>query len=534
MSIQNIVDVALPALGHAQTWYSALSNSDTDRTNALLNDAQRFTLEFFEPIKEGSGQNYYSALLLSPPCALTHTYKSEIMPGIIFVKGGQRAWGPCLRSMHGHKRLIKSISCSPDGKSIASGSCDQTIRVWDAVSGSTLATLTGHTQYINSTNFSPDGEKIISASDDGTIRVWEHTTDVNFHILKGHAASVCAATFSRDSAYLLSASRDGTVRVWSSETGEVLSTLQGDNPFLDAEFDPAAQTVVVGDGGGRLALWDWHHDVASSDIYHHADVVTKVHFNHDGTRIVSCSHDKTAKVFTRSGEVLCILQCQGSATQFYNALFSEDGTHLWTSDHFMRLWNITTGEMVASFNTQGGAIKALAFFPGQKRVAFGMMDYSIRIWDIDLATNISPLADDHKEGVTCFALSKNSQYLVSSSYDGTARVWNTDSGVLVTALNHPLGSHVVCVCVDIDGSRIASAADKSIYIWNAEGTHLATLEGHTSSVLTVAFSPTQNHIASGAGGYDNSVCIWNIRDQTVSWMVNFDLCRITGGSMNTW
>ncbi|KAJ3771585.1 hypothetical protein FB446DRAFT_613464, partial [Lentinula raphanica] len=196
LSLQSIMDTALPAIGHAQAWYSG--SSDTDQTSALLNDAQRFTVEFFEPIKEGAGQIYHSALCLSPPCTLTTTYKSDIMQDITFIKGGQRAWGPCLRAMHGHKGLINSISCSSDGKFLASGSCDRTIRVWDAVSGSTLATLLGHTQYVRYTEFSPDGERIISASDDKTIRVWEPTTGANFHILTGHEASVYTAKFSWD------------------------------------------------------------------------------------------------------------------------------------------------------------------------------------------------------------------------------------------------------------------------------------------------------------------------------------------------
>ncbi|KAJ3963968.1 WD40-repeat-containing domain protein [Lentinula raphanica] len=378
LSLQNIMDAALPAIGHAQVWYSI--SSDTDETSALLNDVQRFTVEFFEPIKEGAGQIYHSALCLSPPCTLTTQYKLEIMQGISFIKGGQHTWGPCLRAMPGHKGMINSISCSPDGKFLVSGSCDRTIRVWDAVSGSTLATLMGHTQYVRYAEFSPDGERIISASDDKTIRVWEPTTGANFHILSGHEASVYTAKFSPDGTLILSASIDKSVRVWNSETGQVLAILQGDYSILDASFDPLAQAVVVGDTGGRVALWNWQHDMTSSFIHCHANGVTKVHFNHDGTQIASCSYDRTATVITTSGNVLCTMHCPGtSAARFYDAVFSADQTHIWTSDHFMRCWNIGTGEAEVSFNTQGGAIKSLAFFPGHQQVALGMIDNSMKM-----------------------------------------------------------------------------------------------------------------------------------------------------------
>ena len=73
----------------------------------------------------------------------------------------------------GHSNCVWSASFSPDSSKIASGSDDNTVKLWDVTSGECLQTLEGHSDYVNSVSFSPDGTKVASGSEDNTIKIWE-------------------------------------------------------------------------------------------------------------------------------------------------------------------------------------------------------------------------------------------------------------------------------------------------------------------------------------------------------------------------
>ena len=143
----------------------------------------------------------------------------------------------------GHTGTVFSVSYSPDGNSIASGSGDHTIhtipsgsgdntiRLWDAVTGAHKHTLTGHRGYVASIAYSPDGNSIASASWNSPVHLWDAVTGVRKQILTGHRGNVTSVVYSPDGNSIASASGDGTVLLWdipSTPTQQVKGDVTGD------------------------------------------------------------------------------------------------------------------------------------------------------------------------------------------------------------------------------------------------------------------------------------------------------------------
>jgi WD40 repeat protein len=158
-----------------------------------------------------------------------------------------------------HTGRVYSVSFSPDGRRIVSGSGDNSVRVWDAETGQTvLGPFEGHTGDVNCVSFSPDGRRIVSGSDDKSIRVWNaETGQMVLGPLVGHTSYVQSVLFSQDGRRIVSGSRDRSLLVWNAETGEMLAApLVGYGEVLAASISPDGRRIVSGYGDATVRVWD--------------------------------------------------------------------------------------------------------------------------------------------------------------------------------------------------------------------------------------------------------------------------------------
>jgi len=116
--------------------------------------------------------------------------------------------------LQGHTSWVMSVAFAPDGSTLASGSWDKMVRLWDAKTGAQVRVMRGHTEGVRSVAFAPDGSTLASGSLDKTVRLWNTMTGALVRVLQGHTDSVISVAFALDGSTLASGSYDNTVRLW--------------------------------------------------------------------------------------------------------------------------------------------------------------------------------------------------------------------------------------------------------------------------------------------------------------------------------
>jgi hypothetical protein len=128
-----------------------------------------------------------------------------------------------LATLDGHSGLVNAVAFSPDGKTLASGSSDNLLKLWDVASRKLLATLDGHGSWVSAVAFSPDGKTLVSGSGDNTLKLWDVASRKPLATLEGHSSAVTTVAFSPDGTTLVSGSGDNTIIQWDSKSGEIIT-----------------------------------------------------------------------------------------------------------------------------------------------------------------------------------------------------------------------------------------------------------------------------------------------------------------------
>ena len=296
-------------------------------------------------------------------------------------------------TLTGHSKRVRSIAMTPDGQLIASGSEDNTIKLWNLRTGQLLRTLTGHSEGIRSVAISPDGKLLASGSDDKTIKLWNLDTGKLLRTLTGHSDIVQSVTISPDGKLIASGSNDKTVKLWNPDTGQEIRTLTGFSYFVvSSAISPDGQTLVS--GADKIYLWHLPTGNLISTIPDPSgNVVTSLAMTPDAETLVSGSNWGKFSLWNLrnllngcKGAQPCrpTHTLSGSNGGWVDSLaISPDGKTLATGsdrENTIKLWNASTGEPRITISNRLTSVESLAFSPDGKSLVTNGKDGTIEIW----------------------------------------------------------------------------------------------------------------------------------------------------------
>ncbi len=316
-----------------------------------------------------------------------------------------------IATLEGHTRRVNSVTFSPDGTTLASGSWDPSIKLWDVATRANIATRTRFTSGVYSVSFSPDGAILASGSGDTVTHLWDVATWAIITTLQGHTDEINSVSFSPDGTILASGSEDRTIKLWDVATRTNIATLEGHtDDVTSVSFSPDGGILASGSWDDTVKLWDVVTETNIVTLTGHEGNVTSVSFSPGGRILASGSWDDTVK-----------------------------------------LWDVVTGTNIATLEGHRGNVTSVSFSPGGAVLASGARswDRTVKLWDVVTGTSIATFTG-HRSSVTSVSFSPDGAILASGSWDDTIKLW--DMSLYITSPTPASAS-------DFDGDGTVGFAD---------------------------------------------------------------------------
>ncbi|MCL1931892.1 MAG: caspase family protein [Treponema sp.] len=416
---------------------------------------------------------------------------------------------------------VNSVAFSSDGRWVLSGSFDNNVKLWDAVTGREIRTFVGHTEGVLSVAFSPDGGRVLSGSQDNTVKMWDVATGREIRTFTGHTGDVRSVAFSPDGRQILSGSdysySNSTVKLWDAATGQEIRTFGHTGSVYSVAFSPDGRQILSSSTDKTVKLWDaaTGREIRTFAVHDGYGFAQSVAFSPDGRQFLSGS-DKTVKMWdVATGRE--IRNFAGHTGDVESVAYSPDGRQFLSgsSDKTVKMWDVATGREIRNFAGHTGYVRSVAFSPDGRQMLSGSWDNTIRLWDAVTGREIRTFVR-HIGSVKSVAFSPDTRQVLSGYHDSTIKLWDVATGRENRTITGHTGA-VDSVAFSPDGRQFLSGStDKTVKMWDvATGREIRTFTGHTGGVRSVAFSPDGRQVLSGCSFY--TVKMWNVATGREIW-----------------
>ena len=360
----------------------------------------------------------------------------------------------CVKTLTAHEGAVTSLAITPDGSLLATGSQDQTIRLWRLTDGVCVASLHGHEGAIDSLLVTPDGTLLVSGSSDASIRLWRLPHGECVGTLWGHESGVDSLVITPDGSLLASGSAGSNcVRIWSLPDGEWVSWLcEQEEAVTSLAVTPDGSRLVSGSEDGTICLWR----LPDGDCVAKLDVASRSSEGSEDSEDLADSWDPD---YCSDGE-LDPMDCgnyhwydrscepcgyyrgraddetdemdEAEETSVTSLAVSPDGSLL-VSAHFddaIRLWRLSDRQHGTAVWEHDGWVNSLTFTPDGGLLAAGVwLNATIRLFRMPDGEEVAEL-EGHDDDVLSLAVTPDGLLLASGSEDGTIRLWNSELAAL--------------------------------------------------------------------------------------------------------
>src|SRR6266702_281041 len=346
----------------------------------------------------------------------------------------------------------------------------------DAAALPGIAELPSSSGPVWSVAFSPDGKVLATGDDDGTVRIWNTAT----HRQSGQPLSIGdpveSVALSPDGTILATGSDDGAVRLWNTATRHQIGPSFGSHSSVHAvAFSPDGTILATGGSDGTARLWSVasHHEVGQPLTPGPASTINAVAFNTGGTILATGSTDGTARLWNVADYQVGRPHPGDTSLSIESVAFTPDSKTLITAsdtDNVVRLWHVAIRQQSGQPITlpPGKRTDSLAVSPHGNILATGSHDGTVRLWDIATRRQVGPqIGLGPGNPVVALAFSPDGKTVATGSDDGTARLWNVANGRQVgRPLGGPSDYAVNAVAFSPDGTTLAGGtANRTVLLW---------------------------------------------------------------------